>query len=475
MCCFLPAVIGLQMVALSHQISLQRARIAELEADLSESESRRKRAAAAINTGGAAAGNNTRSLREAEEQYLKEERLKDDLDLAKRQKLELEAALLDRDARAIESKFDLEASALEVERLRRRVKELEHAYKGLSVVSAHGGVGGGMSPIKGGLLGTTSAGAGGGGKKEQELEGVVEAMKRVVDKLKTENDRLKKGAGAGAEDRRYIDLERKFQNERKHVEQLEEENKVLLGKMKGHEESSQKIVQRQQQVAVLRRQLKSKEDEFAALREQSETLIVEKETLKKRAAAQQDRINELEVTLHKHQQQGPPAGRAAAATTGAGAGGNGSNSKEVQEIRAQSAELSNEVNSLRAQLTDLRKANAQLVQQATRGGGGGGGAGSGGGGLSAAEAQKLQEENAKLRHELSSFDLDFFDEIENLKFAHAEAVRKLRMYENAAGGADFGGGSSGGGGGDWASGGRGGGGGGGGRSGGAGRLGSNRY
>ena len=38
---------------------------------------------------------------------MREERLKDDLDLSRRQKLELEAALLDRDARAIESKFDL--------------------------------------------------------------------------------------------------------------------------------------------------------------------------------------------------------------------------------------------------------------------------------------------------------------------------------------------------------------------------------
>ena len=48
-----------------------------------------------------------RSLREDEEAFLREERLKDDLDLSRRQKLELEAALLDRDARAIESKFDL--------------------------------------------------------------------------------------------------------------------------------------------------------------------------------------------------------------------------------------------------------------------------------------------------------------------------------------------------------------------------------
>lgn len=53
-------------------------------------------------------------MRDDEEAFLREERLKDDLDLSRRQKLELEAALLDRDARAIESKFDLGESFLRV-------------------------------------------------------------------------------------------------------------------------------------------------------------------------------------------------------------------------------------------------------------------------------------------------------------------------------------------------------------------------
>lgn len=138
----------MQIAALSHQISSQRARILELEGEIADSEMRRKRAAAGsggtsmflfilflqssckdkcpyqwilrwlisfvfihlifpvffssfISLGGG------RSLRDDEEAFLREERLKDDLDLSRRQKLELEAALLDRDARAIESKFDL--------------------------------------------------------------------------------------------------------------------------------------------------------------------------------------------------------------------------------------------------------------------------------------------------------------------------------------------------------------------------------
>ena len=31
-------------------------------------------------------------------------------------------------------------------------------------------------------------------------------------------------------------------------------------------------------------------------------------------------------------------------------------------------------------------------------------------------------------------DMDFFEEIENLKYAHAEATKKLRAYEAAEGG-----------------------------------------
>lgn len=53
----------------------------------------------------------------------------------------------------------------------------------------------------------------------------------------------------------------------------------------------------------------------------------------------------------------------------------------------------------------------------------------------------MKEENDKLRQELSAFDMAFFDEIENLKYAHAEAVRKLKLYESRE---HYGGGSQGG-------------------------------
>lgn len=49
------------------------------------------------------------------------------------------------------------------------------------------------------------------------------------------------------------------------------------------------------------------------------------------------------------------------------------------------------------------------------------------------ENRRLKEENTKLNKELQAFDLDFFEEIEDLKFKYNQAVRKLEMYEGGIG------------------------------------------
>mmetsp|Transcript_14974 Transcript_14974/g.22165 ORF Transcript_14974/g.22165 Transcript_14974/m.22165 type:complete len:155 (+) Transcript_14974:2586-3050(+) len=45
--------------------------------------------------------------------------------------------------------------------------------------------------------------------------------------------------------------------------------------------------------------------------------------------------------------------------------------------------------------------------------------------------KKLQKENEKLSEELQAFDLDFFEEIEDLKYKYNEALRRLREYEDS--------------------------------------------
>lgn len=91
---------------------------------------------------------------------------------------------------------------------------------------------------------------------------------------------------------------------------------------------------------------------------------------------------------------------------------------------------------LKNQLIELRRENVSL--RTFNGGQGSGGVG---GGVNSAvevsslkdQINKLTTENTKLKNELSAFDLDFFEEIENLKYSHAEAVRKLKAMEKMYG------------------------------------------
>jgi alkanesulfonate monooxygenase SsuD/methylene tetrahydromethanopterin reductase-like flavin-dependent oxidoreductase (luciferase family) len=43
----------------------------------------------------------------------------------------------------------------------------------------------------------------------------------------------------------------------------------------------------------------------------------------------------------------------------------------------------------------------------------------------AEEHQRLVEENGRLIHELSAFDLSFWEELEDLKYAHQQALRQV--------------------------------------------------
>jgi hypothetical protein len=127
--------------------------------------------------------------------------------------------------------------------------------------------------------------------------------------------------------------------------------------------------------------------------------------------------------------------------------GGGKPSTETTKLSTENDLLNKEIKELRKKLTlqaseimNLRE-NYATTLGGTGGGGGGGkdkdksGKGSGGmmNTLDLMELNRLKDENVKLKEELSAFDLDFFEEIENLKFAHAEAIRKLKLYEREYG------------------------------------------
>ena len=399
-----------EIAKLRHELSVLQVRTGELEAELEESEVRRKQAASGVGGG--------RSLRDSEDRFLREERLKDDLEVAKRQKLQLEADMLDRDARAIEARFDLESNEADSDRLKRRVRELENAYR------AAAASGGSKTSVRGvgtsGLGGDKNTG-GGASRREGELEGTIEAMKRVVDKLKAENDRLRKGTGG--EDGKSADTSKKLAAEKKRADKLEEDFAGLKAKLRGHEESSQKLVQRQQQLASMRKQLKVKEDELAMIKESAGSSSEEVDALKRKLKTYEGRISQLESTVQQTSARGNKDSSNAGALE-----------KEVSELRRRATNQATDIERLRSDLAEAQKQSkgqgsgpGQTFPNRTGGGGGDLNAPA-----NASEVKRLQGENDKLRQELAAFDMDFFEEIENLKYSHAEAMKKLRVYESSA-------------------------------------------
>ena len=323
--------------------------------------------------------------------------------------------------------FDLEAKQQDVERLKRRVRELEVAYKNAKSAT-------GSNDVKG--LGSKNIwgddegfGSGVRGKRERDLEGVVEAMKKVVDKLKSENDRLRKGVGVipistGVEARGGGgggDMPRTAA-EKKKTEKLEEDLKSVHGKLKTLEDSGQRLAQKQQQLTSMRKQLKGKEEELAATKETLDALAAEKEALRRKSAASEGRVQQLEVAVQQARQLSKAPQGGIPSRDKDKDKDKDKELKEIAELKKKAAEDRDDNALLRSQLYDLENnlrdlERSGLEDSRARGD------------MSAPEAKRLKEENEKLRQELSAFDLDFFEEIENLKYAHSEAVKKLRVYE----------------------------------------------
>jgi len=392
-----------ELSAMRHQVDVLTNRVNELERELDDSEARRKQMAAATKEGGAF----TTALRASEDRYLREEMLKDELTAARKIRQELEATLLERDSQALELRFDVESKEGEIVRLRRRVKELEAICKHSS---------GGTDPD----MSSAPRPAGSRFNKDRDSEAVVESLRKVVDRLKAENDRLRRGIGTG--EGKASDAEKKLLSERKKTEKLEDEVSSLQQKVKTLEDGGQKLAQRQQQVASLRKQLKSKDDALSEQLSKVGTLEEENALLKKSCTDASAKIQQLEMQV-------------ASRALGRGAWEKKPTSDatvEVAELRRKSAQQALEVETLKAQLMEARR-EIVAARNSSRTDALGGGSNAGEVAKLKDQINKLSTENSRLKHELSAFDLDFFEEIENLKYSHAEATRKLRAMEKKFG------------------------------------------
>jgi chromosome segregation ATPase len=317
-------------------------------------------------------------IRSEEEAWQEAEALQDELKSCKARLRELEGEILERDSSAMSLRFDVEAARSDSERLRRRLKELDQAQPGHS---------------------DAPAGSRGGGsfKREKDLESLVAALKKVVEKLQGENERLRRAA---ADAPKLTEANRKLKTAKARIQELQEEVASLRGKAQAGEDTISRLARKQEIVNQLRRQLKAREGE-----------IEELQALVRRAGDERD---QLRVEMANHQAAGASSGDAS------------------QETRSQLRKVEAHNRALQDQLAEAERERVRLERRGS----------SASGSASAQdalrmrelmkEASALKEENQRLRKELEPFDLAFFEEIEDLKFKYSEALHKIKAYETSA-------------------------------------------
>jgi len=397
-------------------IAVLRRELGDAKADKEDAESSLKAALDRMR-GGKESG-----MRDSESGYLREEALREELAIVKKAKRDLEGKLLDRDGDAMELKFELEQATLDKGRMTRRVKELTTALKAAKTFEGRGGGGGGGDREAGGRF-----------KRERDLEGVVDALKRVVEKLKGENERLRRGA---ADSVRTAESDRRAKEAVRKAQELQEENKSLRTRALAGDEATQRLAQRQDLVNQLRRQMKSRDEELKSLNRKvdeavrSKALMVdEMEHAGKRAASLEKEL------LQARREVGDAAGRRM---------GDSEARRELERLEREVSEqqeviktlrsstregsggregyaLRQQIGDLKAQLAGVQRDKERLERRAQSGT-------SSRDGQLTSENRRLREQNEKLVKELSAFDLDFFEEIEDIKYRYNQAVAELRDY-----------------------------------------------
>jgi chromosome segregation ATPase len=417
-------------VRLRRMAELEQPRtIASLRRDVSESKADKEDAESALKSALERMRGGKDGLRDSESAFMREEALREELSIVKKAKRDLEGKLLQRDGDAVEFKFEIEQANIDKGRLTRRVGELTNALQAAKRLG--GGSGGG-----GGGAGGDDREAGGRFKRERDLAGVVDALKRVVEKLKGENERLRRGA---ADSVHGAESERKAKDAMHKAQGLQEENKSLRTRALAGDEAVARLAQRQEAINQLRRQMKSRDDEMKVLQRKLEeasrskgmmvdemehsakrTAALEKELLAARrdvgrggggigAAEEREEIQRLEREL---KEQASVIKTLRESTRSAGGGDGGSGGREAYALRQQIADL-------KTQMAAIARDKERLERRSA------GGMSSREGSIMA-ENKKLKDQNASLAKELQAFDLDFFEEIEDLKYKYNQAVGQLK-------------------------------------------------
>ncbi|KAE9317501.1 hypothetical protein PF008_g18728 [Phytophthora fragariae] len=207
-----------------------------------------------------------------------------------------------------------------------------------------------------------------------ELEEVVENMKKVIEKLRTENEKLKKTAAK----QMLVSPERVDAMRRKLKEQKDARERMEGQLEKLHQENSE--LKRDK----LKLQQKLRTKTASSTKSESNTLEIQLQDKDRQLLKGEQELAEL-----RHQ---------------------------VLQLELQIEHSAHDVNAEEnEQIGHEQEEHIKELQ---------------------AQVLELEDENTKLTNELAAFDEDFFEEIEDLKYKYAQAVRDKRQLEKRlAGGA----------------------------------------
>jgi len=324
-----------EIARLQQDLRAAEARTLELEEELDALRSRRRHKESTAD-----------SLRVAEQQYAKEDQLRAELGRSRKEVRALEADLLERDNVILEIRFDLEQE-----------KNRQDSAESAALAKRSRGPGDRVT------------------KREQDLENVVSSMKRVVNKLQAENDRLRKGKTTGNSN--HSELSKKLRKLREENAALEAERDACRTKAKEAVEESAKAIRLNDALRSTRNQAREMEARVKRLEKENRRLM-----------GQRSNFIMPEVD----------SGSAAAEPFG-----EESHNGEIMELRNRISRQEETIAGLRQDITADN------------------------------EVEELREENKKLLGELNAFDLDFFEEIEDLKFKYHQLLeenQRLRRNQN---------------------------------------------
>ncbi|RLN20799.1 hypothetical protein BBO99_00007124 [Phytophthora kernoviae] len=262
-----------------------------------------------------------------------------------------------KDTRLLELELEVESLRLEYRRLQRKSQRggdspVSSEHETLRQRRMKGGFGGGR-------------GSSWAAQERLELEEVIENMKKVIEKLRAENDKLKKAAAKQAQvsPERVDALRRKLKENKDTRERLEAQVEKL---QHGCGELKKDKLKLQQKLRAKTTSSTSSHDTSALnlqLKEKDRQLLQTEQEL----AELRHQVIQLEVQIERN------------------------------------VHNEDDEDTMHEQEERIKELQAQVLE--------------------------LEDENTKLTNELAAFDEDFFEEIEDLKYKYAQAVRDKRQLE----------------------------------------------